>query len=108
MYWLYLLLGVAAEAGSHVALKATDGFSKPSAIALVLLGHLVAFVSLSFAMKGLPVGIAHALWAGMAIIGVNLLSVAVYKEHLGLTTWLGMGFIVLGVVMVNLEHGHSH
>ncbi|WP_286342743.1 multidrug efflux SMR transporter [Ferrimonas sp. YFM] len=108
MHWLFLFLGVAAEALSHVALKATDGFSKPSAIALVGLGHLCAFVALSFAMKGVPVGIVHGLWAALAILGVNLLSMLVYQEHLDLTTWIGMGLIVAGVLVVNLGQGHAH
>ncbi|MFT7431220.1 MAG: small multidrug resistance pump [Colwellia sp.] len=63
MSWLFLFLGVAAEAMSYVALKETDGFSKPLPSALVLLGHLAAFVFLGQAMKGMPVGIVHALWA---------------------------------------------
>lgn len=108
MHWLFLLLGVASEAMSHVALKATDGFSKPGAVALVAVGHLGAFVSLSFAMKGMPVGIVHGLWAALAILGVNLLSLLVYQEHLDLTTWVGMGLIVAGVLVVNLGQSHAH
>ncbi|WP_028108580.1 DMT family transporter [Ferrimonas futtsuensis] len=108
MYWVFLLMGVAAEAVSHVVLKATDGFSKPGAIAVVLLGHLSAFLFLAYAMKGMPVGVVHALWAGMAIVGVNLLSILLYRQHLDFMTWLGMGFIVAGVVVVNLGQGHSH
>ncbi|KGJ94027.1 DMT family transporter [Colwellia psychrerythraea] len=108
MSWLFLLLGVAAEAMSHVALKETDGFTKPLASAIVLLGHLAAFMFLGQAMKGMPVGIVHALWAGLAIITVTLLSTVIYRQHLELTTWLGMGLVAIGVVMIHLSQGHSH
>ncbi|WP_298444893.1 multidrug efflux SMR transporter [uncultured Ferrimonas sp.] len=106
MSWLFLLLGVAAEALSHVALKATDGFSRPIPAALVLVGHLSAFLFLSQAMKGMPVGIVHALWAGLAIVAVTLMSTLIYRQHLDANVWLGMLLIAAGVMLINLSHGH--
>jgi hypothetical protein len=52
MSWIFLILGVAAEAMSHLALKETEGFTKPLPRAFVLLGHLAAFMFLGQAMKG--------------------------------------------------------
>jgi len=108
MSWIFLLLGVTAEAVSHVALKATDGFSRPIPGMLVLLGHFVAFLFLAQAMKGMPVGIAHSLWAGLAIVLINVLSIVVYREHLDFTVWIGMLFIAAGVMIINLSQGHVH
>ncbi len=108
MSWLFLLLGVIAETLSHVALKETEGFTRPIPSALVLVGHLAAFMFLSQAMKGMPVGIVHALWAGLAIVSVTLLSTIVYRQHLDLTTWAGMAFVAIGVVLINLSQGHAH
>jgi small multidrug resistance pump len=108
MSWLFLFFGVAAEAMSHVALKETDGFTKPLASALVLLGHLAAFVFLGQAMKGMPIGIVHALWAGLAIVTVTLLSSVIYRQHLDVSTWVGMAFVAVGVATINLSQGHSH
>jgi small multidrug resistance pump len=99
MSWLFLILGVAAEAMSHVALKETEGFTKPLPSAFVFLGQ---------AMKGMPIGIVHALWAGLAIITVTLLSTVIYRQHLELTTWIGMGLVAIGIAMINLSNGHSH
>jgi len=108
MSWIFLLLGVMAEALSHVALKATDGFTRPLPAAMVILGHLTAFLFLGQAMKGMPVGVVHALWAGMAIVTVTLLSALFYRQHLDMTAWIGMLLVALGVVMINLSQGHSH
>ena len=91
MSWLFLILGVAAEAMSHVALKETDGFTKPLPSILVLLGHLAAFMFL-----------------GLAIITVTLLSTVIYRQHLDVTTWIGMALVAVGVAMINLSGGHSH
>jgi small multidrug resistance pump len=108
MSWIFLLLGVMAEALSHVALKATDGFSKPLPALMVILGHLAAFLFLGQAMKGMPVGVVHALWAGLAIVTVTLLSALFYRQHLDLTAWVGMALVASGVIMINLSQGHSH
>jgi small multidrug resistance pump len=35
MSWVFLILGVVAEAMSHVALKETDGYTRPIPSALV-------------------------------------------------------------------------
>ncbi|MDX5999800.1 multidrug efflux SMR transporter [Shewanella oneidensis] len=108
MSWIFLLLGVMAEALSHVALKATDGFTRPIPAVMVILGHLTAFIFLGQAMKGMPVGVVHALWAGMAIVTVTLLSALFYRQHLDMTAWIGMLLVALGVIMINLSQGHSH
>ena len=71
MGWLFLLLAVASEAVSHVALKATDGLSHLIPNVIVITGHLGAFYFLSQAMKTLPDGVAHASWAGLAIVAAG-------------------------------------
>ncbi|MUK62113.1 QacE family quaternary ammonium compound efflux SMR transporter [Aliivibrio fischeri] len=103
MGWLFLLLAVASEAFSHVALKATDGLSHLIPNVIVITGHLGAFYFLSQAMKTLPVGIAHASWAGLAIIAVTLISSAFYHQHLDNKIWLGIGFISIGIALINLS-----
>ncbi|CAM3575804.1 DMT family transporter [Shewanella violacea] len=59
-------------------------------------------------MKGMPVGVVHALWAGLAIVAVTLLSAVFYRQHLDLTAWIGMGLVAAGVMMINFSQGHSH
>ncbi|EAS44028.1 QacE family quaternary ammonium compound efflux SMR transporter [Photobacterium profundum] len=109
MGWVFLLLGVLAEATSHVALKATNGFTNPLPSAIVILGHLTAFLFLGQAMKNLPVGIVHASWAGLAIVLVTLMSNIIYKQHLDAKVWLGMVVIGIGIAIINLSSvPHTH
>ncbi|MEH6531143.1 MAG: SMR family transporter [Photobacterium frigidiphilum] len=96
-------MGVFAEATSHVALKATNGFTNPLPSAIVILGHLTAFLFLGQAMKNLPVGVVHASWAGLAIILVTLMSNIIYKQHLDAKVWLGMVVIGIGIAIINLS-----
>ncbi|KLV05097.1 quaternary ammonium transporter [Photobacterium aquae] len=107
MGWIFLFLGVFAEATSHVALRATNGFTQWLPSCIVILGHLVAFLCLGQAMRTLPVGIVHALWAGMAIISVAAMSAIIYKQQLDPKVWLGMIIIAIGIGVINLA-GHTH
>jgi small multidrug resistance pump len=107
MSWLFLFLGVVAEAASHVALQETDGFTKPLTSALVLFGHLAAFLFLRQTMRVIPIGIVYALWAGLAMITVTLLSTVIYRQHLDLTAWLGMALVACRAMII-LSQGHNH
>ncbi|MGR5151068.1 DMT family transporter [Photobacterium swingsii] len=109
MGWLFLLLGVMAEATSHVALRATNGFTSLLPSSIVVLGHLLAFLFLGQAMRSLPVGIVHAMWAGMAIVLVTAMSSIIYKQHLDAKVWLGMVVVAIGIAIINLSGApHSH
>ncbi|KHT62979.1 quaternary ammonium transporter [Photobacterium gaetbulicola] len=109
MGWVFLLLGVMAEATSHVALRATNGFSNWLPSTIVILGHLIAFIFLGQAMKSLPVGIVHAIWAGLAIVAVTAMSGLIYKQHLDAKVWLGMVIVSIGIAIINLGGAaHSH
>ncbi|PSW19818.1 QacE family quaternary ammonium compound efflux SMR transporter [Photobacterium sanctipauli] len=107
MGWLFLLLGVMAEATSHVALRATNGFSNWLPSTIVILGHLVAFLFLGQAMKSLPVGVVHTIWTGLAIVVVTAMSTLIYKQHLDAKVWLGMIIVAIGIAIINLS-GASH
>ncbi|HIF9345974.1 TPA: DMT family transporter [Photobacterium damselae] len=109
MGWIFLLLGVLAEATSHVVLKATNGFTNWLPSTIVILGHLTAFLFLGQAMKNLPVGIVHASWAGMAIVLVTVMSSFIYKQQLDPKVWIGMIVIAIGIAIINLSGApHSH
>ncbi|MGF1724652.1 DMT family transporter [Photobacterium nomapromontoriensis] len=109
MGWIFLLLGVMAEATSHVALRATNGFTNFLPSAIVILGHLLAFLFLGQAMKSLPVGIVHTLWAGLAIVAVTAMSSIIYKQHLDTKVWIGMAFVAVGIAIINLAGAaHTH
>ncbi|MGR5319678.1 DMT family transporter [Vibrio sp. PID17_43] len=108
-YQLIKLVRRGREALSHVALKATDCFSRHIPATLVLIGHLAAFVCLIQAMKdGMPVGIVHALWAGVAIVSVTLIYHLVHRQHMDTNLWIGMALIAVGVMVINFSHGHAH
>ena len=104
MYWNYLYLTVAIlfEVIATTALKETQGFTRlvPSAIAVV--GYALAFYFLSLPLRSMPVGIVYAIWCGAGIILITVIGWLWFRQTLDIPAIVGMGFIMAGVIIINL------
>lgn len=100
--FLFLLIAIVSEVIATSALKASNEFSKlvPSVITVVM--YAVAFYFLSLTLRSIPVGIAYAIWSGIGIVLVTAVAVVFYGQKPDLPAIIGMAFIILGVVIINL------
>lgn len=103
MNFLYLALAIAAEVIATSALKSAEGFTRLWPSLIVVIGYITAFGFLSLTLRTIPVGVAYAIWSGVGIIMISLLAWWIHNQNLAATTWLGIGLIVIGVVVVNLS-----
>jgi small multidrug resistance pump len=108
MGYLYLAGAIIAEVLATTALKfATGEGSKLVPSVVVVLGYVGAFALLSQSLsKGVPLGIAYAIWAGVGVVLVVIISWLLFKESLSLVQMLGMALVVGGVTL--LELGGTH
>jgi small multidrug resistance pump len=83
-------------------LKASDGFSKPIPAAGSLLGFIIALILLSKALQTIPVGIVYALWSGIGIVLVTILGAVIFKQQLDTASYVGIGFILFGVIVLQM------
>ena len=102
MVYFYLAVAIIVEVVAASALKASDGFSRPVPTAIVIVGYLTAFYLLTVIVKTLPVGITYAIWAGMGIVLVAIVSAVMYKQIPDLPAIVGMALIVIGVIIINV------
>jgi small multidrug resistance pump len=107
-HWTFLAVAIVAEVVATSALKASNGFSRPGPTVLVVAGYSIAFYCLSLTLKTLPVGIAYAVWSGLGIVLVALVSWLLYGQKLDLPAVLGMALIISGVLVLNLFSGSGH
>lgn len=107
MGYLFLLGAIAAEITATLSIKASDGYSKIGFTILVVVGYIVAFTMLSFALqRGLPLGVAYGIWAAAGVAAVAVLSVPLFGESLTIVQGVGILFVIIGVLA--LELGASH
>ena len=100
--YLFLLAAIICEVIGTSFLKKTEQFTKPVPTVIFLVALASSFYLLSFALKGIPMGIAYAIWSAFGIILISLVGYFVYKQSLDFPAILGMAFIVIGVVIINL------
>ena len=65
MYWLVLVLSGVLEAVWATALARSDGFTRLTPTVVFVLGLLASMAGLAYAMRGLPLGTAYAVWVGI-------------------------------------------
>ena len=102
MKWLFLITAILAEVIATSALKAAEGFTKLVPSLIVIAGYSISFFFLSLTLKSIPVGIAYAIWSGVGITFISIIGFFIYKQALDLPAIIGISFIVLGVIIINL------
>jgi len=98
----FLAIAICAEVIGTLALKASQGFTQSLASTVCVISYAVAFYYLSLVIKTLPVGITYAIWSGAGIVLITALGAMWYKEVPDTAALIGMAFILIGVVIINL------
>ena len=101
-HWLALAIAIFAEVIATTALKASNEFTRLVPSIIVVAGYGTAFYFMAISMRVLPVGIMYAIWSGMGIVLVSIIGWLVYKQTLDLPSFIGMGLIIAGVIVINL------
>ena len=101
-HWIFLFLAVTAEVIGTSALKASEGFSKLWPSITVAIAFACAFYFLSLTLKVIPVGVAYAVWSGMGIVLISLIGRFFFGQHLDTPALIGIGFIVVGVLVMQI------
>jgi len=65
VYWLVLIMSGVLEAVWATALGRTEGFTRPAPTVVFVLGLAASMAGLGYAMRGLPIGTAYAVWVGI-------------------------------------------
>ncbi len=100
--WVYLGLAIFSEVIATASLKSTEGFTRLVPSIVVLVGYAAAFYFLSFTLDTIPIGVAYAVWSGVGVATITLVSFVVYDQKIDAAGLLGIGLIVAGVVVLRL------
>jgi small multidrug resistance pump len=97
-----LALAIICEVIATSALAKSESFTRLVPSLIVVLGYGAAFWLLSFPIKTIPVGIVYAIWSGMGIVLITLVSWLWFRQTLDVAAVLGLGLILAGVLVINL------
>ena len=100
--YIILIIAVILGTASNGFANNSQGFTIliPSILtALTIVGCMFA---LSLVMKTIPVGVTYASFAGLTIIATVVVGVIRFNQVPNLYSLIGLAFIIVGVLMVNL------
>ena len=100
--WIYLILAIISEVIATSSLKSTEGFTKLWPSIIVLLGYSAAFYFLSLTLDTIPIGVVYAIWSGVGIAAIAIVSVIFFDQKLDTASYIGMGLIIAGVVVLRV------
>jgi len=100
--YLVLILAVIFGVTSNTFAKSAQGFTVilPSIITAITI--VLCMYTLSIVMKNIPVGVTYASFAGLTIIATVVVGIYRFNQIPDIYTIVGLGFIIIGVLMVNL------
>ena len=100
--WVYLGLAIVSEVLATASLKSTEGFTRLVPSIVVLVGYSTAFYFLSLTLDTIPIGVAYAVWSGVGVATITLVSFVLYDQKIDVAGLVGIGLIVAGVVVLRL------
>lgn len=98
-----LALAISAEVLGTVALRMSDGFSRPLPSVAAIVGYVLAVALLAPVLKELDLGLVYAIWAGVGTAVIAVIGVLAWGEPAGAIKLLSLGAVILGVVGLNLS-----
>lgn len=100
--WLYLTLAILSEVTATSFLKSSDSFTKLWPSVIVVVGYCLAFYFLSLTLDTIPIGVAYAIWSGVGIASLAVISVLFFDQKIDTAAVFGMGLIIAGVVVLRV------
>jgi small multidrug resistance pump len=103
---LLLALAITAEVAGTIALRFSDGFTRPFPSAIVVAGYALSFWMLALVLRHLSVGTTYAIWAGAGTVAIALIGIVALGEPATALKLASIALIVLGVAGLHLSGAH--
>jgi quaternary ammonium compound-resistance protein SugE len=100
--WIVLFVAGLFETAWALALKQSDGFSRPGPTVLFVVTLVASMVLLAVALRSLPVGTGYAVWTGTGAVGAAVAGMVLLGEAATLGRILPIGLIAIGIVWLAL------
>lgn len=100
--WLCLLVAGLLEIVWSLAMKASEGFSRPAMTVLTIVAMVASVALLSIGVRSLPVGTAYAVWTGIGAAGAAIFGIVFFGEPAAAARLACIALIVGGTVGLKL------
>jgi multidrug transporter EmrE-like cation transporter len=103
---LLLVLAIVTEVAATVALRFSDGFTRPAPIAIVIAGYGISFWLLALVLREMSMSATYAVWSAVGTALIAVVGMFAFGEPATALKVASLGLIILGVVGLNLAGSH--
>jgi small multidrug resistance pump len=89
-------------------MKLSGGFTNLVPSILIFLFYAASFVALTFALKGIEVSLAYAIWSGIGTVIIATIGILYFQEPATALKIVSIGLIVVGGVAGLKLSGVNH
>ena len=100
--YTYLFAAIAFGTASNILAKEAEGFTKLFPTLFSALTIVLCMYCLSQVMKTISAGYTYATFAGLCIIATSIFGILRFNQWPNLYAFVGLIFIIIGVILVNL------
>lgn len=98
MAWASLFLAGLLEVAWAIGLKHSEGYTRLWPSIWTTIAMVLSVVLLAYAMRGIPMGTAYAVWSGIGAVGTALAGIWLYSESAHPFRLVSISLIVIGIV----------
>lgn len=102
MAWVYLLAAGLTEIGWAIGMKYSEGFTRLWPSVFTLGGIGLSLFLLALALRGIPIGTAYAIWAGIGTVGTAVAGIFLYSESADIMRLICIALVAVGIVGLKL------
>ena len=102
MKWLLLVAAGICEVAWAVGMKYSHGFTRPLPAVLTVVFMVLSFFGLMFAVRGLPLGTAYAVWTGIGTVGAVIAGIVLFGESASPVRLVCIALVLCGIVGLRL------
>ena len=103
MHWYYLAAAIVFEVGASVAMKLSQGLSRPGPVFWMMALYAVAFACNAMALKKLDLSVTYAIWSGLGTALIAIVGMTWFREPVSAVRIGSILLIVIGVVGLALS-----
>jgi len=104
---MMLLFAIIAEVAGTISMRYSIE-NNPligTTVMVILIG--LSYFLLSKAIQRIPLGVAYAIWEGVGILLITVISNYLFDEIITPAKIFGVGLIVAGLIFINADEGHD-
>jgi small multidrug resistance pump len=101
-----LSFAIVSEVAATVALRYSDGFTRPGPIAIVVIGYGVSFWLLALVLRELSIATTYAVWSAVGTALIAAVGMLAFGEPATALKLASLALIIIGVVGLNLAGSH--